>query len=561
MDFLVVKDPQQYEKDTVYNSIKLTITDRNGVLFKQEMTDFPDTIDTWFGMLRLLDTVGSKQLGDLLDAIPDLLRATVSNNCHDTYFNLLHAIFKWLREERDIEDQSQRWYALFNELEQALFRFTISEPVRGFYLAVFSCNSEEKLKVLIPLREFRDSPIPVCQIIMARAYQERKVDSLYFINNYQHFHLNVARLNQGTEEGRRTAQTFVSLSKALIILIKQGVADLGIYESLIPEICTFIVKRETDIEEQKRYLEYILESREDENAKTQRLDEIIAACCAQQGTDETRLMQVISIISDHYLRLYDFKRSDHFWRKVRTNDFLLKLLLSFHKHPLHYLLIQIGMLILLFAIVWLPSVFHWQIPTSLSGGLLPTTLSYIPPLLILIAVGFVVLSAVLKSKRWLYSQLLLPRLVGAAIVGMFPLLFNSQSWLLGLQSRPIPWLLLLLLTYISSFAYMFIEVYKTMKFVKGRSLEEALRTSVKIFCIAACETLVIITVTSMFVFPSIAQSLVNLNTDAPGISVDLPPFLSFNLFPSLILLWGGFALFIGSFVQLLWQDRRITDPI
>src|SRR5690348_70910 len=46
-----------------------------------------------------------------------------------------------------------------------------------------------------------------------------------------------------------------------------------------------------------------------------------------------------------------------------------------------------------------------------------------------------------------------------------------------------------------------------------------------------------------------------------GFYPNMGPWLSFGVFPSLIILWTGISLFIGSFVQLLWQDRRITETI
>jgi len=568
MEVLVEKDPQDYARDTVFKSIKLTVKkDENTVMFRCTVEDLPDNIDTWFGVLRFFDTAGAKQLDDLLDDIPELLAATVTNDSHNTYVNLLHALLKWLSVEKDFEDRTQKWHVPYNELEQALFRFTVSDPNRGFFTAVFLCNSEEKLKVLLPYAEFKDNPIPICRVTMARAYLERKDDALYFIDHYKYFQRNIARLVQNTDIAKRCVGTFLNLSKALVILIKQGLEDLAIYEPLISEICTFIIKRETNIEEQKRYLEYILESRENEDEKKQRLDEIIGDCGSRPDINKIQFMQVIGIISDHYLRRYDFEKSDYFWKKAGNNHRVLNMLLNFHKYSLSYLFVLFVLLISLFLFIGPHSFFHWALPSFLDQNWLLTGFSWLPPALIFFLIGSVVLSAALKTRHWLYSQLLFPRLVGAAIVGMFPLLFSSQSWLVGLQSNFVPWLLLFLITYVSSFAYMFIEVYKTMKFVQGSTLQEALRTSLKIFCIAACETLVIVTVTSMFVFPSISQSLFNqkgitdLNNNVPNLSVSIFPWLSFNLFPSLILLWGGFALFIGSFVQLLWQDKRITDGI
>jgi hypothetical protein len=37
--------------------------------------------------------------------------------------------------------------------------------------------------------------------------------------------------------------------------------------------------------------------------------------------------------------------------------------------------------------------------------------------------------------------------------------------------------------------------------------------------------------------------------------------LSITYFPGLIALWSGLSLFVGAFVQLMWQEKRITAPV
>ncbi len=167
----------------------------------------------------------------------------------------------------------------------------------------------------------------------------------------------------------------------------------------------------------------------------------------------------------------------------------------------------------------------------------------------------------IMRKRWLYSQLLLPRLLGAAIVGLLPLLLNDQSWNIGILSSAFNSVFLALLTYTGSFIYVFIEVHSIKRFIKGHSIAQALKESGRIFLIALSETLFIVTVTSSLIFPAVISSI---KDDIPyyrfGIYASTP-LLSFGFFPSLIILWTGIALFIGSFVQLLWQDQRITESI
>jgi hypothetical protein len=165
-------------------------------------------------------------------------------------------------------------------------------------------------------------------------------------------------------------------------------------------------------------------------------------------------------------------------------------------------------------------------------------------------------------KRWLYSQLLLPRLLGAAIVGLLPLLLNDQSWSIGVQSSMFNWGLLALFTYIGSFIYIFIEVHSIKKFIKGHSIAQALKETRRIFLIALSETLFMVTVASSIVFPAVISNIgSNTITNYKFGIYASTPLLSVGFFPFLIILWTGFALFIGSFVQLIWQDQRITASI
>src|SRR2546428_11801429 len=163
-----------------------------------------------------------------------------------------------------------------------------------------------------------------------------------FIHNYPHIQEYVISADP------LTFKVFTGLSKALVKLIRQESDNLGIYISLVPDICTFIVKKELDSEEQKEYLEPILSSFETVEQKLKRLNAIITdlkneislrrephQVNARQLKEDgyTRLMQVTSVISDHYLKLYDLDSSANFWHKVKSRDPVLWLFLVLHRRP------------------------------------------------------------------------------------------------------------------------------------------------------------------------------------------------------------------------------------
>jgi hypothetical protein len=291
----------------------------------------------------------------------------------------------------------------------------------------------------------------------------------------------------------------------------------------------------------------------------------------------TRLMHLISLISADYLRLYDLESSARFWHNAKSRDPVLWFFLLLHRKPYLYLLLQLALLIP-------PSVYafqHWLTgqpcplilgtPGSVMEKVCPPVLDSYGAEFIILLTGlilyvFLVLLLVfiftqIMRKRWLYSQLLLPRILGAAIVGLLPLLLNDQSWNIGVLSNVFNWGLLALLTYIFSFIYIFIEVHNIKKYIKGHSIAQVLKESGRIYLIALSETLFFVTITSSLIFPAVISNIgSNILNYRFGIYASIS-LLSFGFFPSLIILWTGIALFIGSFVQLLWQDQRITESI
>lgn len=561
----------------IYDSItSVIIQDGDDTVSNIQLPSHEDTIAGWHALLTLLYNTNPDELNNLLAAIPQLLEAEIDDDAHSTYLRMLHALFEWLEENQQPTlnaSELQALQNLYKQLECALFHFKVDGPHNGFYEAVFSHPSEEPLTIKIPSDKFDKSPVQASQAMLAVAYETHPEPIEHFVDDYIHFQAHIVKDNP---DDPKTFIVFFCLSKALIRLINQETARLGMYISRVPDICTFIVKNELDKEEQKTYLEFILNSLEHIEQRLERLDGIIKDIqidySKQHKEDEQwRLMHVISVISHHYLLLYDFSRSANFWRKAKIKDPILWFFLTFHRRPLLYLIGQV----LLLSIPAFFAFQHWacekSCPPDPNGPLMVNVsdlaLSDLAFVIMLLwyAGCLLLLSLILVQimrKRWLYSQLLLPRFLGAAIVGLVPLVLNDQSWLIGIQSSVISWLLVVLIFYIISFIFMYIDVFNILKFVPGRSMTDILRVSRHIFNIAFSETLFIVTIASTLIFPTILPSLKNMiGEDKFGISINLGSWLSFGFFPALILLWTGIALFIGSFVQLWGQGQRITEPI
>ncbi len=565
-------------------TLSILIQDDAETIFHMELPGEQDTITGWDISFTYLRKTQPQGLNELLDAIPQLLETQVDEDAHPTYLNMLHALFKWTeKEEHELQEQSStendipNLYDLHQQLKHALFNFEVIISANNqYYEAVFPYPGQEKLPVYIPSNNFDKTPVQVSQVMLNKALKSDPKYIEYFISHYSHFQKYVISADP------TTFTVFTGLSKALVKLIKQENANLGIYISLVPDICTFIVKNELDSEEQKEYLEPILSSFETVDQKLERLNGIITNVKNEISLNVgkfkedgyRRLMHVISVISDHFLKLYDLDGSANFWRKSKSRDPVLWFFLLLHRWPFLFLFIQIVLLIL-------PSVYAYQhLLTGLPCPLLlgspnpviekschPTLdssgLEFIVVLtwyILLLLLLFFIFTQIARN-RGLYSQLLLPRILGAALVGLIPLLLNDQTWNIGIQSSVFNWSLLALLTYIGSFIYIFIEVHNIKKYIKDHSITQALKESGRIFLIALSETLFIVTITSSLVFPAVISNIGNdITNDTFGIYASTP-LLSFGFFPSLIILWTGIALFIGSFVQLLWQDQRITESI
>ncbi len=158
-----------------------------------------------------------------------------------------------------------------------------------------------------------------------------------------------------------------------------------------------------------------------------------------------------------------------------------------------------------------------------------------------------------------YVELLLPRLFGAIVVGLSVLLLQDTAWKIGLQLSWANWVLLCVIVYALSFLYIYIDIYKTVRLIPMAQspVERTLYVSGQIFVISLIEAFLVTLISTTLC----AHSVLDGNLLSQGATVLLPGFGRLDVFPGLILLWTGLALFIGAFVQLIWQDRQITSPL
>src|SRR5438067_4341893 len=343
------------------STISILVQDGAETIFHLDLPGEQDNIDGWYIRFTYLHKARSQELNELLVAIPKLLEIQVDEDAHATYLHMLHALSHWVEKERhelqeqgSIENGIPDLQNLHQQLKDALFNFeVITSPNKEYYEALFPFPGQEKLLVRIPGNSFDKAPVQTSQVMLNKAHERDPKCIEYFIHNYLDIQEYVISADP------ITFNVFSGLSKALVKLIKQESANLGIYILLVPDICTFIVKKELNSEEQKEYLEPILSSFETVDQKLERLNGIItdvkneislrriAGQVNERQLKEdgySRLMHVVSLISDHYLRLYDLDSSANFWRKVKSRDPILWFLLTLHRWPLFYLLFEIAIL-------------------------------------------------------------------------------------------------------------------------------------------------------------------------------------------------------------------------
>ena len=267
MKFLV--SPKENFSNT---TISIKIQDSAETIFHLELPGGQNNLTGWYVCFTYLRKTQAQELNELLGAVPQLLEIQVDEDAHPTYLNVLYAMFKWTGEENhELQKQSStehdipNLYDLHQQLKHALFNFEVKTlPNNEYYEAIFPHPGQENLRVRIPIDKFDKSPVQTSQVMLKKALRSDPTYIEYFIHNYSHIQEYVMSADP------TTLIVFTSLSKALVKLIRQENANLGIYISLVPDICTFIVKKELDSEEQKEYLEPILSSFETVERKLER---------------------------------------------------------------------------------------------------------------------------------------------------------------------------------------------------------------------------------------------------------------------------------------------------
>lgn len=364
-----------------------------------------------------------------------------------------------------------------------------------------------------------------------------------------------------------TLHSFGSLTKALVKFLDDDAIRRYAHfrRKLLPLLCATIVKDEHDtLEEQKAYLERILHNSNLKPADKASLLTDVVEDFQRDVREKSSLLAVIGLISQYYLEQYNLNQAASFWGLLDKKDFLLKSILYFYKVPGRYVLVTL-------AVVCIP-LLRWLLPTAsaLSRLLEWLAKSTLVGMALLTLIGaLVTIYRFITLKGLDFVGLLLPRLLGATVVGLSVLLLEDFAWNLGLHMNWINWVLICSVAYTFSFVYIFIDVHKTLRMlpVSGagdtavQPMHRSIRTSFQVFSIGLVETFLVVLFTSALTYQVVLspQTIRQLETLRLAVLVNHGNAVSLGFFPTLVILWTGLTLFIGAFAQLLFTNQRITS--
>lgn len=148
----------------------------------------------------------------------------------------------------------------------------------------------------------------------------------------------------------------------------------------------------------------------------------------------------------------------------------------------------------------------------------------------------------------LWFKIFLPRMIGGIVVGFFPLLFGEEAWKIINNLSDLEGSFLFIFSILFSGFYLYVEVHNTIK-DKIISFFRALR----VLCLGLIES---------FIVGLIIMDL---------ITIAYTPLLKFNyepivglfgvIYPKILILYFPLALLIGIFVQIIWEEKPITQPL
>lgn len=152
-------------------------------------------------------------------------------------------------------------------------------------------------------------------------------------------------------------------------------------------------------------------------------------------------------------------------------------------------------------------------------------------------------------------KLLMPRLIAGIIIGYLPIIVGDETWKFAIFSHSFTVFIIIIFSFILSFIYLWYEI---MNIIGHRNTKEVFKRTLNVFSKGVIYSfsigIIILDILN-------AQFIENMNNIEVFQNSHLHCGLIGIIDPKVLLVFFPLALLIGIFVQIIWEDKPITEPI
>jgi hypothetical protein len=532
-----------------------------------------NTVEAWgAGLRKMRDAHHHPYYKNLLNKIDDLERCDYDDL--PTLWRIIFALRQIVKKERNeaaaetLTACLRKWFSFEAEYNKAAgaYQYLVYTGGEKIFLKRHLLAKDRPAPKSIPAYLFS------ADIADLQKQHPEKFDSL--LQNYERL-LEASTYHRAAEPERKEfiLYSFANFSKALIEFLDKN-ETVNVSTKTMNTILGVAIKDENArLDDQQAYLGRVVESRENERGKYERLKDIaidVRDDVRGKRGEESRLVSILGAISAYYLRRYDFERAIEFWNLLDKKDWLLRQILKLYGATTwKYAAIAIVMGAATTAPL-LKGLYPFSIPAQNIFSNLPLVVLFPALAAIPFFTVFVLYRFFVTKKGPEYIELFFPRLLGAIIVGLSVLLFQDTSWKFGMQLSFLNLTLICLAVYPMALLYIFINVHKELRYLpyddvaskdkQNSTMKHSIKVSLKIFSIGLLESFFAVLITSALLYKGVftEQDICKFTHMGLAMTWNINGVL-IGFFPTLIFLWTGLSLLIGAFAQLLWQDKQITS--
>jgi hypothetical protein len=428
------------------------------------------------------------------------------------------------------------------------FSITFSRDVEGYnYQVDFKIRQEPILRfAFAPIQSEEENgriiengfPPEKFYIAIARALQQEngKENLEEIISHHTDFTDGV--INQD----KLVIQSFSSFTQALIQVISDQPDKLMKYFADMSRLCANIVKLDKDPYLEKIYLDRIITFEKSHDGQFELFLGITNFPFDFYHENPVHKKErLVTFISEYWVNLYDFQRAATTIKASNIESLFLKIISFVYQK---YYLLGIIFILSLFTLVD-----NWMnlLPAVRIGAL--------------IAVSFVIIVLIyglLNKDNIRIMRLSLPRMAAAITAGFAIFITNPEPWSWGSSLNFGRVVLLTALTYTGSIIYLFFEVDTTQKFMANKKKKDVWKSTLILFLIGLSQALTVGAVIYALLLPAMGNPGIN-RVEIINIQNKFQASLSVSTL--LLLAWSGLALFLGSFIELVRDNGRVTDAV